>query len=129
MPLVCTEIFTGSNNVNSYTVNLASQVKRIRILPLNQPSLIHRMFRNHTSCRYRLPGAHLSAQAQKVLGRVTSSADGTALPGFRIGQRHTNAGTTTDNGIYSIDASANEYAGFFFIGFSKQRSCWKPYYH
>jgi TonB-dependent starch-binding outer membrane protein SusC len=57
------------------------------------------------------------AQGKKVSGKVTSSEDGSALPGVTVKVKSTNKGTQTDsNGSYSIEAGSNETLVFSFIG-------------
>jgi len=59
------------------------------------------------------------AQDQTVTGRVTSEADGTALPGVNVLVKGSSSGTTSDaNGNYSIAAPANATLVFSFIGFT-----------
>src|SRR5437870_9886924 len=63
------------------------------------------------------------AVAQTVTGRVTNSADGSALPGVSVLVKGTTNGTTTDtNGDYSIKPSdaADAVLVFSFIGFASQ---------
>src|SRR5436190_3098095 len=66
--------------------------------------------------------ASVPAVAQTVTGRVTSSADGSALPGVSVLVKGTTSGTTTDvDGHYSISVSdANGILVFSFIGFATQ---------
>ncbi len=61
------------------------------------------------------------AQDGAVSGRVTSSDDGSALPGVSVQLKGTNRGTTTDaNGNYRINAPATGTLVFSFIGFTNQ---------
>ncbi|MBC3791036.1 SusC/RagA family TonB-linked outer membrane protein [Spirosoma utsteinense] len=61
------------------------------------------------------------AQDVAVSGRVTSSDDGSALPGVSVQVKGTTRGATTDaNGNYRVSASANSRLVFSFIGFSSQ---------
>ncbi|PRY27756.1 TonB-linked SusC/RagA family outer membrane protein [Spirosoma oryzae] len=61
------------------------------------------------------------AQDATVSGRVTSSDDGSALPGVSVQVKGTTRGTTTDaNGRYSITASPRSTLVFSFIGFTNQ---------
>ncbi len=54
-------------------------------------------------------------------GRVTSSDDGSALPGVSVQVKGTTRGTTTDaDGKYRINVSGNARLVFSFIGFSSQ---------
>jgi TonB-linked SusC/RagA family outer membrane protein len=67
--------------------------------------------------------ASAPAVAQTVTGRVTNSADGSALPGVSVLVKGTTNGTTTDtNGDYSIKPSdaADAVLVFSFIGFASQ---------
>jgi TonB-linked SusC/RagA family outer membrane protein len=66
--------------------------------------------------------ASAPAVAQTVSGRVTNSADGTALPGVSVLVKGTSSGTTTDfDGKYTIGASdPNAVLVFSFIGFASQ---------
>ncbi len=61
------------------------------------------------------------AQDLAVSGRVTSSDDGSALPGVSIQVKGTTRGTTTDaNGNYQLSASPNSRLVFSFIGYTSQ---------
>lgn len=61
------------------------------------------------------------AQDVTVIGRVTSSSDGTVLPGVNIQLRGTTRGTTTDGqGNYKISLPANARLVFSFIGYTNQ---------
>ncbi len=61
------------------------------------------------------------AQNQTITGRVTSAAEGTALPGVNVLIKGTNTGTTTGaDGSYSITASPEATLVFTFIGFNSQ---------
>ena len=61
------------------------------------------------------------AQNQTITGRVTSAADGSALPGVNVLVRGTNTGTTTGaDGAYSISAASDATLVFTFIGFNTQ---------
>lgn len=56
-----------------------------------------------------------------VTGKVTSSDDGTALPGVSILEKGTTNGTVTDaNGNFSISAASNATLVFSFVGFTSQ---------
>src|SRR5687768_6203914 len=69
--------------------------------------------------------ASAPAVAQTVSGRVTTSADGSALPGVSILVKGTATGTTSDNdGRYSINVpdAANSVLQFSFIGFASQEA-------
>ena len=59
------------------------------------------------------------AQDVAVSGRVTSSDDGSALPGVSIQVKGTTRGSTTDaNGNYQINVAGNSRLVFSFIGFT-----------
>ncbi len=60
------------------------------------------------------------AQSKSITGKVTSSVDGSGLPGVSVSIKGSTKGTTTDvNGTYKIDGvSANNTLVFSFIGFS-----------
>lgn len=61
------------------------------------------------------------AQDVAVSGRVTSSDDGSVLPGVSIQVKGTTRGTTTDaDGNYRVNASANSRLVFSFIGYTSQ---------
>ncbi|QKZ14416.1 SusC/RagA family TonB-linked outer membrane protein [Spirosoma sp. KUDC1026] len=63
----------------------------------------------------------LLAQNVAITGRVTSSDDGSALPGVSIVIKGTTQGTTTDaNGNYQISASPTATLTFSFVGFKSQ---------
>ena len=58
------------------------------------------------------------AQDVSVSGRITSSDDGSSLPGVSVQVKGTTRGATSDaNGNYTITASANERLVFSFIGY------------
>ena len=62
------------------------------------------------------------AQDITVSGRVTSSDDGSGLPGVSVQVRGTTRGTTTDvQGNYSLGIPANGNLVFSFIGFTTQQ--------
>jgi TonB-linked SusC/RagA family outer membrane protein len=61
------------------------------------------------------------AQNGTVSGRVTSSDDGSALPGVSVQIKGTTQGTTTDaDGNYRLGGAANRTLVFSFIGFINQ---------
>ncbi|GAB2600865.1 SusC/RagA family TonB-linked outer membrane protein [Spirosoma areae] len=61
------------------------------------------------------------AQDVAVSGRVTSSDDGSALPGVSIQVKGTTRGTTTDaDGNYKVSVAPNSRLVFSYIGFSNQ---------
>lgn len=65
----------------------------------------------------------LDAWAQKVTvsGKVTSTDDGTSLPGVSILEKGTSNGTVTDvDGNYSINVSSDAILAFSFVGFTTQ---------
>lgn len=70
-------------------------------------------------CLFSLP---LLAQDRVVTGKVTSSEDGSTLPGVNITIKGTSRGATSDgNGAYRISVPTDAQALVFsFIGFSKQ---------
>lgn len=65
-----------------------------------------------------LLSAPLLAQDVLISGRVTSSDDGSGLPGVSIQVKGTSRGTTSDaDGNYKINGTANARLVFSFIGF------------
>jgi TonB-dependent starch-binding outer membrane protein SusC len=61
------------------------------------------------------------SQSRTVTGTVTSSDDGSPLPGVNIIEKGTNNGTATDaNGSYSINVSDNATLVFSFVGYTSQ---------
>ena len=63
----------------------------------------------------------LMAQDITVSGRVTSSDDGSTLPGVSVQVKGTTKGTTTDaNGRYQISVPASARLIFSFIGYTSQ---------
>src|SRR5688500_1584102 len=63
----------------------------------------------------------LLAQDLAVTGKVTSSEDGSALPGVNVVVKGTTSGTVTDaSGSYSISAPATGTLVFTFIGLTSQ---------
>ncbi|WP_345269944.1 SusC/RagA family TonB-linked outer membrane protein [Nibrella viscosa] len=69
-------------------------------------------------CMLSLP---LFAQDRAISGRVTSSEDGSALPGVNISVKGTTRGTSTDaNGQYRLNVPAGARLVFSFIGFTTQ---------
>lgn len=61
------------------------------------------------------------AQDASVIGRVTSSDDGSGLPGVTIQVKGTNRGTTSDaSGNYQINTGTNSRLVFSYIGFETQ---------
>src|SRR5260221_323 len=61
------------------------------------------------------------AQQKTVSGKVTSSDDGSALPGVNILEKGTTNGTVTDaNGEFKIEVSASATLAFSFVGYTTQ---------
>ena len=61
------------------------------------------------------------AQDRTVTGKVTSSEDGTALPGVNVSIKGTSRGTTTSaQGTYKISVPEKATLVFSFVGFSSQ---------
>ncbi|WP_266367580.1 SusC/RagA family TonB-linked outer membrane protein [Tellurirhabdus rosea] len=61
------------------------------------------------------------AQDRVITGRVTSSDDGTPLPGVSVQVKGTSRGTTTDaNGTYRLNATGDARLVFSFIGYLSQ---------
>jgi len=61
------------------------------------------------------------SQSRTVTGTVTSSDDGSPLPGVNIIEKGTNNGTATDaNGNYSLNVSDNATLVFSFVGYTSQ---------
>jgi TonB-linked SusC/RagA family outer membrane protein len=66
-------------------------------------------------------GSIAFAQEKTVSGKVTSSEDGSPLPGVSVLIKGSTKGVTTDgNGVYKISASTNATLNFSFIGFTTQ---------
>ncbi|MBO0938927.1 SusC/RagA family TonB-linked outer membrane protein [Fibrella sp. HMF5335] len=58
------------------------------------------------------------AQNQTVTGKVTSSDDGSAIPGVSVVIKGTTRGTTTDaNGAFQVTAANNAQLTFSYVGF------------
>lgn len=70
-------------------------------------------------CLFAIP---LFAQDRVITGKITSSEDGSLLPGVNISVKGTTRGTTTDaNGAYSLSVPADAKALVYsFIGFTRQ---------
>ena len=63
-------------------------------------------------------GMQTFAQDRQVTGKVTSSDDGSPIPGVSIAVKGTSKGTTSGaDGTYRIDASAGASLNFSFVGF------------
>jgi TonB-dependent starch-binding outer membrane protein SusC len=61
------------------------------------------------------------AQSRTVTGKVTSSEDGSAVPGVNVVEKGTNNGTATDvDGSFSISVGNNATLVFTFVGYSSQ---------
>ena len=61
------------------------------------------------------------AQTRQVTGKVTSSEDGSALPGVSISLKGTARGTTsTSDGSYKIMVSNSDALVFSFVGYKSQ---------
>ena len=61
------------------------------------------------------------SQNRTVTGKVTSSDDGSAIPGVNVLIKGTSTGTATDaEGNYSISASDNSILVFSFVGYASQ---------
>ena len=61
------------------------------------------------------------AQDKTVSGKITSSDDGSPLPGVSVLIKGSTKGVTTDgDGVYKISAPANATLNFSFIGFTTQ---------
>src|SRR5687767_12920068 len=61
------------------------------------------------------------AQNKVVTGRVTSSDEGSSLPGVNIVEKGTQNGTITDaSGNFSISVSESATLVFSFVGYSSQ---------
>lgn len=59
------------------------------------------------------------AQNKTISGKVTSSVDGSALPGVSVVIKGTTQGITTDaNGAYKLSAAAADVLTFSYVGFS-----------
>ncbi len=66
-------------------------------------------------------GSIAIAQDKTISGKVTSSEDGSPLPGVSVLVKGTTKGVSTDgNGVYKISAPANSTLNFSFIGFATQ---------
>lgn len=66
-----------------------------------------------------LAGSVAFAQERVVTGKVTSSDDGSALPGVNILEKGTSNGTVTDaDGNYRISVGANATLVFSFVGYA-----------
>ena len=62
----------------------------------------------------------VSAQDRTISGKVTSSEDGSPLPGVSVSVKGSTKGTVTDaNGLYKIGVPANATVNFSFVGFQR----------
>jgi TonB-dependent starch-binding outer membrane protein SusC len=62
----------------------------------------------------------VSAQDRTISGKVTSSEDGTALPGVSVSVKGSTKGTVTGiDGTYKISVPANGTINFSFVGFKR----------
>jgi iron complex outermembrane receptor protein len=60
-------------------------------------------------------------QSRTVSGKVTSSDDGTGIPGANILVKGTNSGTVTDaNGNFSLSVADNDVLVVSFVGYATQ---------
>jgi TonB-dependent starch-binding outer membrane protein SusC len=63
----------------------------------------------------------VSAQDRTISGKVTSSEDGSALPGVSVGVKGSTKGATTgSDGTFKINVSGNSTLIFSFVGFKKE---------
>ena len=61
------------------------------------------------------------AQSRTVTGKVTSSDDGTGLPGVNVVEKGTNNGTATDvDGNFSLSVPSTATLVFTFVGYTTQ---------
>ncbi len=68
-----------------------------------------------------LMGAFSAFAQQSVSGKVTSSDDGSGIPGVNILEKGTSNGTVSDaDGSFTINVSANSTLVFSFVGYSTQ---------
>ncbi len=88
-----------------------------------QPLTISIM-KHPVKCMFFLLGCLLisgNLLAQQISGTVTSSKDGSSLPGVSVIVKGTTSGTTTDaNGKFSISAPARSTLVFSFVGYTSQ---------
>ncbi len=62
-----------------------------------------------------------TAQNRSISGKITSSDDGSAIPGVNILEKGTSNGTVTDaDGNYTINVASNAVLIFSFVGYSSQ---------
>jgi TonB-dependent starch-binding outer membrane protein SusC len=65
--------------------------------------------------------AHLSFAQQVVTGKVTSSDDGSAIPGVNVLEKGTTNGTATNSdGSFSMTVGSNATLVFSFVGYATQ---------
>ncbi|MFN8888984.1 MAG: carboxypeptidase-like regulatory domain-containing protein, partial [Cyclobacteriaceae bacterium] len=68
-------------------------------------------------------GAASAFAQQSVSGKVTSSDDGSAIPGVNILEKGTSNGTVTDaDGNFTISVGANATLVFSFVGYTPQEA-------
>ncbi len=68
-----------------------------------------------------LLSAHIFAQESMVTGKVTSSEDGTPLPGVSIAIKGTTKGSTTDEkGMFKISSPSNSTLVISYVGFTSE---------
>jgi hypothetical protein len=61
------------------------------------------------------------AQTSTVAGKVTSSGDGSPIPGVSVSMKGTSTGASTDSdGNYTIEARSGATLVFSFIGYATQ---------
>ena len=61
------------------------------------------------------------AQGKKITGKVTSSDDGSGLPGVTVQVKGTSKGSQTDiEGNYSIEAATGSTLVYSFVGMNTQ---------
>ncbi|MFM7486955.1 MAG: carboxypeptidase-like regulatory domain-containing protein, partial [Cytophagales bacterium] len=66
-------------------------------------------------------GVSVAFAQQTVKGRVTSSDDGSGIPGVNILEKGTTNGTVSDgDGNYTISVGANATLVFSFVGYTSQ---------
>jgi hypothetical protein len=80
---------------------------------------MNKLLRVSLACLFLFVSFWGNAQNVVVTGKVTSSEDGSPLPGVSITIKGTTKGTSTDDkGMYKISTSANATLLVSFIGFS-----------
>lgn len=72
-------------------------------------------------CLFMMVSASALAQSRTITGKVTSSDDGSPIPGVSVVIKGTTRGTTTDaNGSYQISANDNATVTFSYVGYQPQ---------